>query len=137
MWDRWENKILKKSFENLEVYKNFKYTFEEWINHKWKNGTSKEYEITRLKPTKERIEELAKIKGVTQDIAKKYFKNKCFKCGKSLNPNEVEMNLKYYGRNISIEKMICKKCFCEDNNLNSSEYNSLVINFRDSGCSLF
>lgn len=137
MWDRWENKILKNSFESLEVYRNFKYTFEEWINHKWKSGTSKEYEITRLKPTYERIKELADIKGITEDIAEKYFKNKCCKCGKDLNPNEVGINLKYYGRNMNIDKMVCKKCFCEENNLNSKEYNNLVINFRDSGCNLF
>ena len=137
MWDRWENKVLKNSFENLEVYKNFKYTFEEWINHKWKNGTSKEYEITRLKPTDERVKELANIKGITEDVAKKYFKNKCCKCGKDLNPNEVGMNLKYYGRNMMIDKMVCKKCFCEENNLSSKEYNNLVVNFRYSGCNLF
>lgn len=137
MWDRWVNNILYKSFENLEVYKNFKYSFYEWVNHKWKSGTSKEYEIIQLKPTKERVEELAKLKNVSEEIAEKYFRNTCAECEKKLNPNEVGMNLKYFGRQFPIERMICKKCFCKKMGINSKEYNKQIIEFRDSGCNLF
>lgn len=137
MWNRWVDKILKNSFESLSVYKNFKYTFDEWINHKWKTGTSKEYEIIQTKPTKERIKELAELKGISEQLAEKYFKNVCKDCGKKLNPNEVGINLKYFGRSISTQNMICKKCFCKKFKITSKEYNNQVIRFRDSGCSLF
>lgn len=137
MWDRWVNNILKKSFENLEVYKNFKYSFEEWLNHKWKSGTSKEYDIIQLKPTKERVKELSELKGISEELAEKYFKKICKNCGKKLNPNEVGMNLKYFGREFPVENMICKKCFCKNMDMNLKEYNKQVIQFRDSGCNLF
>ena len=131
MWNRWVNNILKNSFEKLCVKENFKYDFDEWINHKWKSGISKEYEIIQLKATPERIKELAELKGISEDIAKKYFKNACKECLKRLNPNEVGMNLKYFGREFPIENMICKKCFCKKMDMKQ------VTEFRNSGCNLF
>ena len=137
IWDRWVNNILKNSFETSHVEQNYKYSFEEYINHNWKSGKSKEYEIIKLKPTPQRVKELSELKGISEELAKKYFQRRCAKCNKKLTPNDVGMNLKYFGREFSTENMLCKKCFCEKTGMNSKDYGKMVINFRKSGCNLF
>ena len=137
IWDRWVNNILKNSFETSHVEQNYKYSFEEYINHNWKSGKSKEYEIIKLKPTPQRVKELSELKGISEELAKKYFQRRCAKCNKKLTPNDVGMNLKYFGREFSTENMLCKKCFCEKTGMNSKDYGKMVINFRESGCNLF
>ncbi|NFF75875.1 phosphoadenosine phosphosulfate reductase family protein [Clostridium sporogenes] len=137
-WDRWVE-ILKNNYELYNVKKRLKWTLEEWINGRWKQATSKEYEITRLNPTKERIKQLAKIKGVSEDIATKYFNKKC-ECGKKLNPDEIAMFLKINGRFEDIEDnriYLCKKCLCEKEGWTGKEYSQLVRRFREQDCSLF
>ena len=133
---RWEF-ALEQNYNIYNVENRLKWSLEEWMLGKWKQGTSKEYELINLKPTKERIEELAKIKGVSYEIAEKYFQKKCSICGKKLNPDEVAMNLKYYGRSMDLEKLQCKKCFCESNKIDSKKYSEMIMSFRDSGCKLF
>lgn len=134
MWKRWMQ-VLSDCYDTMYVERNYKYTLEEWQNHKWKYGTSKEFELTQRTPTKDRVAELAKIKGVSEDVAQRYFKRTCFTCEKKLNPNEVAMNLKYFGTNTNA--LICKKCFCDEYNINTKEYNKQVREFRDGGCKLF
>lgn len=135
-WQRWM-KILEKNYEIYNIQKRLKWTLEEWKNGAWKHGVSKEWHLISKKPTKERIKELAKLKNIDIDIAKKYFKRTCKNCNKNLNSDEVGMNLKYYGRNIDPKQMICKKCFCNENNINKKEYQQLILNFINQGCNLF
>ena len=134
IWKRWM-KTLSECYNTMYIEKNYKYTLEEWQNHKWKSGTSKEYELIQKSPTRDRVTELARIKGVSEDVAQKYFKRTCVTCGKKLNPNEVAMNLKYFGTNTNA--LICKKCFCDEYNISAKEYNKQVREFRDGGCKLF
>lgn len=136
-WNRWLKDILPISYVNMYVEKSYKWSLEEWLAGAWKGGVSKESKIISLKPTKERIKQLAELKGCTEEVAEKYFKRECRYCKKKLNPNEVAMNLKMFGRNMSVEKMMCKKCMCKELNLTSKEYDEKVIQFRTSGCSLF
>lgn len=134
-WQRWIN-ILKKNYELYDIKGRLKWTFEEWASGKWKSGYSKEQELIQNKPTQERIKQLAEIKGISEELATKYFQRKC-ECGKSLNPTEIAMNLKIYGRNIDIGKMECKKCFCQNNDIKSKKYTEMAIEFNKEGCNLF
>lgn len=138
LWDNW-TKMVNKNYDLYGVEKRLKWTREEWINGKWKQGMSKEYELTQLKPTKERIEEVAKIKGISKNMAKKYFQKKCV-CGKKLNPDEIAMFLKLNGRYENVEDdrdYLCKKCLCEKLNITPKEYQEQVHSFRNQGCTLF
>lgn len=135
MNERW-NKILDKNYELYDVENRLKWTKEEWRNGRWKEGVSKEQYIIQNKPTKDRIKELAEIKGISEELAEKYFQKKC-SCGKKLNPDEVAINLKTYGRGMDVSKMQCKKCFCGVNKITGKEYQDKVHNFRNDGCNLF
>lgn len=134
-WNRWL-KILEKNYEITDVANRLKWTIEEWVNGKWKQGTSVEQEIIQKKATKENIHRLAEVKGISEEVAQKYFQRKC-SCGKKLNPDEVALNLKIYGRGMELEKMQCKKCFCSENNITGKEYLDKIHNFRNNGCELF
>ena len=134
-WKRWKE-ILNKNYEIYKIQDRLKWTLDEWIQGRWKEGISKEQSIIKNKPTKENIKELAEVKGISEELAAKYFKKQC-NCGKNLNPTEVAMNLKMYGRNIDTTKMECKKCFCKNNNINSKEYGEMMIRFTEQGCNLF
>lgn len=137
-WERWE-KILEKNYEITHVKERLKWTLEEWKHGKWKQGTGKEYEIINKKKTKERIKELAEIKGISEEIAEKYF-NKTCPCGKKLNPTEIAMFLKLFGRYENQEdnrQYLCKKCLCQKLNITTNEYKEMIIKFRDEGCNLF
>lgn len=76
-------------------------------------------------------------KVISEELAEKYFQRKCGCCGKKMNPDEVAINLKTYGRNMNIEKMQCKKCFCEANDITGKQYQEKVHNYRNDGCNLF
>lgn len=134
-WKRWVS-ILQENYNIYGIKNRLKWTFEEWKTGMWKQGKSKEQYIISKKATKERVRELAEIKGISEELAEKYFKRKC-SCGKSLNPTEVAINLKMYGRNMELEKMECRKCFCISNDIKSSQYKEMVITFTNGGCNLF
>lgn len=134
-WNRWVN-ILKKNYELYDVANRLKWTLEEFVQGKWKVGTSVEQELIQKKPIKENIQRLAEVKGISEELASKYFQRKC-NCGKKLNPDEIALNLKMYGREIELHRMECKKCFCKTNNISGKQYVEMVHNFRVEGCSLF
>lgn len=137
-WDRWVN-ILKQNYKIKDIEARLKWTFDEYKNGKWKQGKSKVQELIQMKPTNERVKEVAEIQGISEELAKKYFKQKC-SCGKTLNPTEIAMYLKLYGRyenQIDDRDYLCKKCLCKDRNITTKEYNEKSIEFRDSGCNLF
>lgn len=137
LWGRWVNDILPKNYINTHIQERYKWTLEEWKNGKWKLGTSKIFEITKNKPTTERIRQVSEIMKIDQEIAIKYFDKKCSVCNKKLNPTHIGMNLKIYGRNMKIEEMKCKEHLCEENDLTSNQYNDMIVEFRDGGCNLF
>ncbi len=135
-WKRWID-ILTKSYTSTFVYENFKWTLEEWLNGKWKLGIGKEHELIHKKPTPERIKELATIKGISEEMAAKYFNKRCSYCDKKLNSDELAMNFKMIGREMDLNKLLCRKCFCNKFNMSSKEYTQKIIEFRNSGCNLF
>lgn len=136
---RWEY-ALDKNYDLYDVENRLKWTKEEWRLNKWKQGTSKEYELIKLKPTKERVKQLAEIKGISEEMALKYFKRKCKCCDKNLNPDEIAMNLKLFGRYEGTEdnrEFMCKKHLCEYFGWTGKQYQEKVWEFRNSGCDLF
>lgn len=139
IYSRWMD-ILSKGYDIYGVEKRLKWTREEWCEGgRWKNATSKEYELTTKSPTEERVKELAELKGISEDLARKYFKKEC-ECGKKLNPGEVAMFLKIYGRYENVEDnrtYLCKKCLCKKLNITSKEYKEMMIDFINQGCELF
>ena len=137
-WERW-TEILKKNYSIKAVEKRLKWSLNEYINGKWKIGVSKEYEIISKSKTKERIKELSDIKGISEEMAAKYW-NKTCTCGKKLNPDEIAMFYKMFGRYENKEDNrlpLCKSCLCKELNLTQEEYADKVKYFRDQGCELF
>lgn len=137
-WEWWE-KILKKNYEATSVDKRLHWTFEEYKNGKWKAGQSKIQECITKKYTEERCLEVAKTLGISNEMASKYWNRTC-ECGKKLNPTELAMFYKLYGRfegknDTRIPK--CKTCLCKDLNIDVKEYQKMYLNFREEGCNLF
>lgn len=137
IWNRWINEILPTNYINTHVQERFKWTLKEWQSGKWKLGTSKVFELTKNKGTPERVKQVADILHIEEHIAEKYFKKKCCKCGKKLNPTDVAMNLKLFGREMDNSKMMCKVHLCEEYDIESKKYNDMIVEFRDGGCNLF
>jgi 3'-phosphoadenosine 5'-phosphosulfate sulfotransferase (PAPS reductase)/FAD synthetase len=139
LWKRWIEDILPKSYEQQLIKERFKWSLEEFINKWWKTGTSKVYELTRKSPSQKNIKELKEILGIEdENIILKYFNKKCSKCNKNLNPTDIAMNLKIYGRQLDINnKGLCKKCMCNDLGIKGKEYGLKVREFREGGCNLF
>lgn len=72
-------------------------------------------------------------------MAEKYWDKKCL-CGKKLNPDEIAMFYKIFGRYENQEdnrQLLCKKCLCEKLNITTKEYSEKVMEFRKQGCNLF
>ena len=139
MWDRWVG-ILSKGYEIYDIGGRLKWSELEWCEGgKWKNATSKEYELITKKATDERVKDLAELKGISENMARKYFKKKC-SCGKNLNPTEIAMYLKLCGRYENVEdnrQYLCKKCLCKELGMTSKEYKEKMIQFTNEGCELF
>ena len=138
MWEHWLN-ILSKSYNAMKVKRNLKWSLEEWQNGRWKRALSKEYFLINNKPTPERVRELSNIKGISENMALKYFQKTC-SCGKKCSPTEIAMFYKTQGRFENQEDnrtVLCKKCLCEKNNWTSKQYYELVNDFQESGCNLF
>lgn len=138
-WKRWLD-ILEKNYNVTCVRDNLKWTLEEWQCGKWKRALSKEYYLIANKPTAERVKKLAEVKGISEDMAQKYFQRTC-KCGKKIsNPTELAMFYKIYGRYEGREdprKPLCKQCMCKEMNWTTKQFNDMAHEFKEQGCNLF
>lgn len=138
-WKWWES-ILKQNYDIYKIEARLKWSLTEWLNGKWKVGVSKEYELINLNPTKENIKQLAEIKGISENMAAKYFKKSC-RCGKKMNPTELAMFYKLFGRYEDVtddqRDLLCKKCLCKEMEITEKEYVDKSIQFLNSGCKLF
>ncbi|HJG96995.1 MAG TPA: phosphoadenosine phosphosulfate reductase family protein [Romboutsia timonensis] len=138
-WKRWVD-ILAKGYEIYGVERRLKWDLLEWCEGgRWKSATSKESELTTKKATTERVKELAELKGISEEMAVKYFKKEC-SCGKKLNPTEIAMFLKLTGIYENQEdnrQYLCKKCLSEFLGITTKEYKEKAIEFIQGGCELF
>ena len=135
--------ILKNNYEVKNVKSRLKWSYEEYSEGgKWRVGMSKEYEILSKKKTEDSIKELAELKGISETMAEKYWDKKC-DCGKKLNPDEIAMNYKLFGRyedisaNEDNRQLYCKECMCKKLGITSKEYSEKVMEFRLQGGELF
>lgn len=138
LYNRWMHAV-KMNYETYFIGRKTKWTLEEWQKGKWKQGKSKENEIVKLVKTSERVKQLAEIKGISEEVAAKYWDRKC-SCGKKLNTDEIAMFLKAYGRYEGKEDnrtYKCKGCLCNDLGWTPDEYKDKVIGFREQECNLF
>lgn len=139
MWDRWCG-IVEKNYELYNVERRLKWTKYEYIQGgKWKQSTSKEIDIISKKATPARVKELAELKQCSEEIAKKFFKKEC-SCGKKLNPDEIAMYLKLFGRyeySSDERSYLCKECTCKELGMTKDEYSEKIKEFRYGGCNLF
>ena len=72
-------------------------------------------------------------------MAEKYWDKKC-KCGKKLNPDEIAMFYKLYGRYEKQEndrQLLCTECLCKELGITGKEYSEKIREFREQGCNLF
>lgn len=131
---RWDD-MLRESYNVNNVGKQLKWTEEEYVDFgKWKTGTGFEHYITSLKMTPERVNELAKRKGCSEDIARKFWDRECSCCGKRLNPSEVSMSLKFVGRDA---KKMCKSCLCKHLDITKAQYKEKQVELYNGDCTLF
>lgn len=137
-WERWLN-ILEINYKVANIKQNLKWTFDEWSSGRWKRALSKEYYIIGNKPTKERVKELAELKGISEEMAAKYFQKVC-SCGKKCSPTEIAMFYKTQGRFEGREDnrtVLCKKCLSEKIGITKKEYFEMANEFQNDGCQLF
>lgn len=137
-WERWIT-ILHKNYDITCVSQNLKWTFDEWSSGRWKRALSKEYYIIGNKPTKERVKELSELKGISEEMAEKYFQKVC-SCGKKCSPTEIAMFYKTQGRFEGKEDnrtVLCQKCLCELMGWEKDKYRQMATDYRDDGCQLF
>ena len=86
--------------------------------------------------------EVIEVKGISETMAEKYWNKKC-SCGNKLNPDEIAMNYKLFGRYEDIKaedddrELLCKECLCEKLGITTKEYSEKVQEFRSQGCNLF
>lgn len=98
-----------------------------------------QYLLKKL-PTDENVKLYADIKGLSYDMAKKYFNRVCGKCGRQMPENELGMFFKLFGRyenQADNRDVLCKKCVCEQLGITKREYEEKNIEFIEQGCNLF
>lgn len=135
----WWMSILEKNYDTWYIGERLKWTLEEWQLGQWKQGKSKEYWLINKKETPERVKELADMKGISEEMARKYFNRNCA-CGKALNPTELSMYYKTFGRFEEQEDNrtpLCKKCYCKELHITAKQYTEKVVENTTNGCNLF
>lgn len=129
MRNRWLD-ILKEDFISEGKWCVLNCTLDEYLQTAWNGGR------VRDEPTDEIIEEFMQHKNLTsKDIAKKYFNNTCYKCGKKVKKDEVGLSMKYFSR--QNENMMCFSCLSKELNMTKQQLKNDVERFKDQGCSLF
>lgn len=136
LYKRWQE-ILKNDFLNNYKWISVHCTLEEYLQGAWTGG------LLRKEPNKEVIQEFADYKGITYEVAVKYFDKYCAngcksRTGKLLklkDKNTLAMNLKLLGRNT--EKFMCKKCLMEYLGITQEQWDKYIEDFKRAGCELF
>jgi len=104
------SKILDKAYD-IQGW-GLRRTKEEYKNFYWKNPTSADNEILS-EYTEENVKEYAKERGLSIEMARKFFNNTCGGCGKRCTSAEVGMFLKTFGRFEGVKddrKPLCGRC---------------------------
>lgn len=125
---RW-NDILIEDFRgnNKDLIMNC--TEEEYLTC-WNGG------VYRTEPTEEVIEQFAARNNLDIGVARNYFGHKCKECDKKIKHKDViGMNMKFGSRNM--RDMYCKKHLKEKLDIDNSQWDLYVEQFKNQGCELF
>lgn len=136
---KWFREAIAKNYKIFKA-KRLGWTEEEWADGVWKSAQCKNHHLLQKQSTNENIKLYADLKGLSQDMAKKYFNRVCGKCGKSMRENELAMFFKLFGRyenQVDNREVLCKKCVCEQLGISKREYEEKNIEFIEQGCNLF
>lgn len=139
IWKRFE-KIVKRNYEIYSQAKCSGYTVEEYINGKWKTPLSKDFEFLNKKTTPVNIHNFAEYKGLSDEMAEKFWSRECGLCGKQCSPVAMSMFYRVYGRKegeSDNRKPICTSCFCKQNNITKKQFYIMASKFKEEGCTLF
>lgn len=136
LYDRWQ-KRLEEDFKKNCKWIIMNCTLKEYLQGAWTGG------VYRKEPTTEAIQEFANYKGITYDVAEKYFLRTCINECKNKRGNiaaikdkdTLAMNMKMFGRNI--DKFMCKKCLLKYFEWTKENWDNKVQEFKESGCKLF
>lgn len=135
----WFKCAIIKNYEITKV-KRLGWTEKEWANGVWKTPMYKNQYLLKKLPTDENVKLYADIKGLSYDMAKKYFNRVCGKCEKPMKENEIAMFFKLFGRyenQVDNRDVLCKKCVCEQLGITKTKYEEKNMEFIEQGCNLF
>ena len=138
-WNRF-CKLATYSYEKQTVLKVQDISLQEYIDGIWKSPKSREEYILWNKPTPKNIHILAEYKGISDEMAAKYWNCTCGVCGKKVTPLANSMFFKYFGRfegQTDERKRMCQSCLCKELNLTPKEYFQKALDFKNEGCELF
>lgn len=139
LWKRF-SQIVEQNYKNHEVAKLSGYTIQEYINGIWKRPSHKSLEFLNKKPTPKNIHKFAEYKGLSDEMAAKFWDKHCKICGKKLTPIEMSMFYKLHGTKEGEpddRELTCGNCFCKSSGLTKKQYYEMAIGFKESGCKLF
>lgn len=139
IWDRF-TLIAAKNYERYGAAQVMGYSVDEFIHGAWKSARSKDMEFLDKKPTKENIHEYAEYKGLSDEMAAKFWNRECRECGKKAPPVAMSMFYRLYGRKEGEpdnRKPICVGCFCKQNNITRKQFYEMALRFKEEGCTLF
>lgn len=139
LWKRFSD-IARRSYDSYEATSCLGYTVEEYINGKWKTPLSKDFEFLNKKPTPVNIHNFAEYKGLSDEMAEKFWSRECGLCGKQCSPVAMSMFYRVYGRKegeSDNRKPICTSCFCKQNNITKKQFYIMASKFKEEGCTLF
>lgn len=138
-WQRWCN-IVEKNYNTYNVTKLNKWSLQEYIDGIWKSPKSRESKWLNQKPTQKNIHELAEFKGISDELALKYWNQTCSLCGKHIIPVANAMFFKYFGRQenqTDDRKRFCHQCLADKLGLTLEEFFTKAEEFQNEGCNLF
>lgn len=135
----WFVKAAQQQYD-IATGKRLGYTKQEWVNGAWKRPVCKNTAFLKKQPTKENVRWYAELKGLSENMAKKYFNRVCGNCGCAMKENEISMFYKLCGRfenKPDNREVLCAKCFCKQFGITVEEYRQKNVEFIEQGCNLF
>lgn len=135
----WFVKAIEQNYDRHGA-KRLGWTMQEWVNGAWKCPKCKNTDLLRSEPTDDNVKLYAQLKGLSENMARKYFNRTCGNCGRKMVENEIAMFYKLCGRfenTTDNREVLCKKCLCKQLNMTTKEYSQKNIDFIEQGCNLF
>ena len=138
LYKRWDD-IKKEKFINNNMWTVLNCTIEEYLLDGWKKGMK-----YREFVTDEVVEEYANHKGISIELARKFFDTPCDNgCtntikgktfARKLKSWEVGLSIKYNGIN---SKKLCAQCLAKELDCSIEELKEDINRFKNGGCKMF